>query len=256
MVGDSSSDVGQYGRLARWYDPLYGALGKDPVDEARGLLGLVDGLGITPTSLLDVACGTGAHLARFAEDVDDCVGVDLSPAMLAVARDRLGDRVPLHEADMRTLDLGRSFDVVTCLFSAIGHVEDGAELDAAVAAMARHVAPGGVLLVEPWLQPDDVYAAARQPGGYRSVETAETEHGVVTRVIRSHVDGDALVLRFGWAVADHDGVVTLQERFRMPLFTRTRYLAAVTAAGLEESWRQPDELVMGRGLLVGRRAAS
>lgn len=242
----------QYGRLARWYDPLYEAAGKDPAAEARALLDLVARMGVDPGSLLDVACGTGAHLATFADDVPDCVGVDVAPVMLAEARRRLGDRVPLHEADMRDLDLGRAFDVVTCLFSAIGHVADATELDAAIACMARHVAPGGVLLVEPWLQPAMILPAGRTDDGYRSIDVAETPDGIAARVTRSHVDDDVIVLAMAWAVADADGAHTHEETFRMPLFTSERYLEAVRAAGLDASWHDLDQLWTGRGLLVGR----
>lgn len=54
---------------------------------------------------------------------------------------------------MRTFDLGRTFDAITCLFSAIGHAGSVEGLEAAVYTMARHLNPGGVLLVEPWLSP-------------------------------------------------------------------------------------------------------
>ena len=54
---------------------------------------------------------------------------------------------------MVTLDLGREFDVVTCLFSSIGYVVTRERLRAAAASLARHVAPGGLLVVEPWITP-------------------------------------------------------------------------------------------------------
>src|ERR671923_34446 len=100
-------------------------------------------------TLLDVACGTGAHLAELRRWYR-CEGLDLDGELLAVARERLRD-VPLHQDDMRDFDLGRRFDAVTCLFSSIGYVLTVEGLTAAVAAMARHLEPGGVLVVEPWL---------------------------------------------------------------------------------------------------------
>jgi SAM-dependent methyltransferase len=73
--------------------------------------------------------------------------------MLEVAVGRLPG-VPLHEVDMLTMDLGRRFDAVTCLFSSIGYAHTPERLQAAVATMARHLEPGGVLVLEPWLWPD------------------------------------------------------------------------------------------------------
>lgn len=242
--------MGQYDELARWYDPLYAATGKDHAAEARALLDVAQRLGVRPTSVLDVACGTGQHLATFHEVADDVVGLDHSPAMLDVARERLPE-VPLRHGDMRRFDLERTFDLVTCLFSAIGHVRDESDLDAAVAAMARHVAPGGALLVEPWLTPDRV-----RDGGVRSLDTVTTDDGVCARASRSERRGDVLVVQFAWAVATPDGVHTAEESFRMPLFTKDRYLQAVTDAGLEASWLEVPALAADRGLLCGVRPAA
>ena len=246
--------MGQYGDLARWYDPLYASLGKDPAAEATALLAVAADLGVAPTSLLDVACGTGAHLETFDRHVPEVVGVDISQDMLAVARGRL-PHVLLRHGDMRGLDLGRTFDVVTCLFSAIGHVRDEDDLHAAIGRMAAHVAPGGVLLVEPWIQPDQMLPAADEPGGHRGLTTVTTADGVVARALRSTRRGQVLVIEFAWAVADATGVHTAQETFRMPMFTREHLLSSVERAGLEASWQQPEALHAGRGLLVGRRPA-
>ena len=245
--------MGQYGRLARWYDPLYAATGKDHAAEARALLDVAHRLGVRPTSLLDVACGTGQHLATFHMTIPDVVGVDNAPAMLAIAGERLPGDVVLRHGDMRRLDLGRTFDLVTCLFSAIGHVRDAADLDAAIGAMAAHVAPGGALLVEPWLTlgPD-----GDGPQGVRVLDTVTTDDGICARASRSDRRGDVLVVEFAWAIATSEGVDTAEESFRMPLFTKQRYLSAVETAGLTPSWLDVPALRAQRGLLVGVRGPS
>jgi SAM-dependent methyltransferase len=236
-----------YDQLARWYDAIYDARGKDYEHEASAILEVVGPLSSPVRSLLDVACGTGRHLQAFAGRVDEVVGVDASPAMLRLAADRLGPDVRLVEADFVSLDLGRRFDLVTCLFSSIGHVADGAGLDAAIAAMARHVAPGGLLVVEPWLTPE----AVRE--GHVDLVTARTDEGVVARAASSFTDRDAVLLHFAWAVATPAGVQTAEEVVRMPLFTVDRYLEAVRSAGLEAAWRdEVPALGAHRGLLLGR----
>src|SRR5205823_10100626 len=75
------------------------------------------------------------------------------PEMLAVARERL-PAVTLHQGDMADFDLGKRFDAVVCMFSSIGYVKNEERLRSAAAAFARHLEPGGVLVVEPWLTPD------------------------------------------------------------------------------------------------------
>jgi len=46
------------------------------------------------------------------------------------------------------------FDMIMCLFSAIGMVKTYARLERALVCMGRHVRPGGVLIIEPWFTPD------------------------------------------------------------------------------------------------------
>jgi hypothetical protein len=46
------------------------------------------------------------------------------------------------------------FDANSCLFSSIGYLLSAADLNTAVANMAEHLNPCGVLIVEPWIHPD------------------------------------------------------------------------------------------------------
>src|SRR4051812_11916048 len=80
-------------------------------------------------TLLDVACGTGKHLEHLRTRFE-CEGADLDEGLLDVARKRVPG-VPLHHLDMRDFDLGRQFDVITCLFSSIGFVGGPDGLEAA-----------------------------------------------------------------------------------------------------------------------------
>src|SRR5947208_12500108 len=105
-------------------------------------------------SLLDVACGTGWHLELLSNRYE-VEGVDLSPAMLELARARVSASA-LHSGDMRAFDLGSQFDAVICLSSSIAHMPSVEDLRAAIANMARHIRVGGVLVVEPWDFPEDV----------------------------------------------------------------------------------------------------
>jgi len=141
-----------FSRSARIYDAVYSW--KDYAGEAARVHELVQARKPGAATLLDVACGTGTHLAELRRWYR-CEGLDLDADLLAVARERLPD-VSLHEGDMRDFDLGRRFDAVTCLFSSIGYLMTAEALEAAVAGMARHLEPGGVLVVEPWLSPEGV----------------------------------------------------------------------------------------------------
>src|SRR4029079_13550723 len=125
---------------------------KDYAGEAATLERIVRARNPDAKSLLDVACGTGKHLEHLRATFT-CEGTDIDEGLLGIARQLVPD-VPVRQADMRDFDLGRQFDVITCLFSAIGFVGTLDALAASARTFARHLTPGGLALVEPWLTPD------------------------------------------------------------------------------------------------------
>jgi SAM-dependent methyltransferase len=230
---------GMFSESAAWYDHFYG--GKDYAGEARRVTELIRRRRPGARTLLDVACGTGRHLEQLRRDFA-CEGLDLDDGLLAVARRRLPG-MRLTRADMADFDLGRRFDAVTCLFSAVGYLATVERLRAAVGAMAGHLEPGGVLLVEPWVLPEAWI------DGTTTVETVEDGDRTLVRVIASSRHGTTSVLRIHYAVAADGEVLTADERHELRLFTHDEYAAAFLAAGLDTSW-DPEGLI-GRGLLIG-----
>lgn len=97
-------------------------------------------------SVLDAGCGTGRVALELARRGFEVVGVDVDATMLerARAKDTIG--VSWVEADLSTLALGRQFDVVVMAGNVMIYVAPGSEADV-VAAMARHLTPGGALVV-------------------------------------------------------------------------------------------------------------
>ena len=140
-----------FSQSARFYDAIYSW--KNYPEEARRLETLIAAHQRAPgRTLLDVACGTGGH-APFLRDEFTYEGLDLDPAMLAVARERCPG-IPFHQGDMLDFELGRQFDVITCLFSSIAYAKTAPRLEQAIATMVRHLRPAGVLVVEPFFTPD------------------------------------------------------------------------------------------------------
>jgi ubiquinone/menaquinone biosynthesis C-methylase UbiE len=236
-----------YTRIAELYDLIYSF--KDYASESRTLHDVVDRCARTMRSerrsLLDVACGTGVHLSHLREWYD-VEGIELSPWMIDVARRRLPD-VPLNQYDMRHFDLGRRFDVVTCLFSAIGYMRNLGELRQAIATMARHALPGGLVIVEPWVMPD------RFIDGHTDAQVARSDTLKVARVIVGRRHGDTSVLEMHHLVASDSGVERFLERHELTLFTHEQYMSAFTAAGLVTV--HDAEGLGNRGLYVGLASA-
>ena len=94
-------------------------------------------------SWLDLCCGTGSLLELVCEAGYAAAGVDLSRHQLAHAR-RNAPGARLVRADVRTFDLGRRFDVVTCLFDSFNYLTTKRGLERAFRRARRHLAPGGL----------------------------------------------------------------------------------------------------------------
>lgn len=99
-------------------------------------------------SLLDLACGTGNSTLPWLERGWEAVGVDTSLAMLAVAGPKIAGRAQLVHADATTLDLGRQFGLVWCVFDSINYLLDPADARRLIERAALHTEPGGVVAVD------------------------------------------------------------------------------------------------------------
>jgi SAM-dependent methyltransferase len=196
-------------------------------------------------SLLDVACGTGRHLEHLRRWYE-VEGLDLDPAMLERARSRLPE-VPLYEGDMRDFVLGREFDAVTCLFSAIALVQTVDGLRQAVATMGSHLSSGGVLIVEPWDSPDE-HPADGKPW----VEVVEEPGRIAVVMETSKLAGSVWNEDSHYLVWTPEAIEHVHERGETGAFTRDDHLAAFRAAGLDVE-HDPVGLI-GRGLYIGVRA--
>lgn len=133
---------------AELYDAVGEVQGRDAQAEATRVRAAWEtAVPIRRPRVLDVACGTGVHLACFRSHAD-VVGVDHSGPMLVVAARRLPG-VPLHEQTMEALDLPGDFDVITCLLSSVGYPLGAVGLHRALRRMHAHLRPSGALVVEP-----------------------------------------------------------------------------------------------------------
>lgn len=125
------------------YAARFQALERRGVD-VHGEAGFCAGLIEPGAHVLDAGCGTGRVATELARRGFDCVGVDLSESMLAEAR-AAAPELEWVQADLTTFDLDRTFDLVVAAGNVIPLLEAGSE-PAAVARLAAHVRPGGLLV--------------------------------------------------------------------------------------------------------------
>jgi ubiquinone/menaquinone biosynthesis C-methylase UbiE len=129
-------DTDVSGRHARWLQP--------------SVLAALEGLEFA--SMLDVGCGTGALLAKVlaVRPTTDAHGIDLSPGMLAVARERLGASANLRVGDAEALPLADdTVDVVVCVDSFHHYPRP----DVALVEMRRVLRSGGSIVLAEWRLP-------------------------------------------------------------------------------------------------------
>lgn len=100
-------------------------------------------------SVLEVACGTGRVTLRLAQDGVNVLGLDLSPAMLAVARQKSAGVGGIRwvQADMRSFQLGEAFGLAVIPGHSFQNILTPTDQVATLASIKRHLVPGGILVV-------------------------------------------------------------------------------------------------------------
>lgn len=232
-----------YEQSASVYDAIYEQM-KDYSEEAARAHELVERHKRSPgKTLFDVACGTGLH-DQYLVKWYKVEGLDLSEHQLAIARKRL-PRVKFHRGDMTDFDMGKRYDVVTCLFSSIGHLTTLRQMRRGVAEMAKHLKPGGVLLIEPWITPD------KWMPGHVAANFVDEPDLKVARISTSKRKGRVTKLEMHHLVGRPNRPTEhFVEHFDTALYTVDEYLDALRRAGLT-AWHDKKGL-MGRGLFIGR----
>jgi SAM-dependent methyltransferase len=193
----------QFDLYARFYDLNLGDFDAD-------LLMIQQFAARCGSPVLELACGTGRVLLPLARQGYQVSGVDISPAMLEVARDKvaaegLADRVTLVEGDMRDFALDGRFNLAFVAVNSFMHLLTTDDQLTALACIRRHLNPGGLLLVD-LFNPDlgSLLDARGQVLMDKTMTDPETGH----RLVRFHtrtVDLGQQTQRVTYIVDEVDG---------------------------------------------------
>lgn len=233
------SDAG-FVASAELYDAIYHF--KNYARECERIREIIEEAAPGARTILDVACGTGEH-AKFLRQHYQIDGVDVNDDYLRAARTK-NPSGTYPRADMTDFNLGRTYDVVTCLFSAIGNVKTVDRLNRAIACMARHVGPSGVLIVEPWFTPE-----RWNPGG-QFIHTGQIGNDKVCRMSVSGQEGKLTVLLFHYLRGRPDRIEHYSERLELGLFTRDEMTRAFESVRMDVKYDR--EGLMDRGLYIAK----
>lgn len=234
--------MAHYSEAAEFYDLLYEGE-KDYAAEGALLARLIRERVPAAVTVLDVGCGTGSHARALIDAGFDVDGIDLEPAFIEIAQAKCPEG-NFFVGDMTALNLSKRYDVVMCLFSAIGYVESETALRQAIAGMHAHVNPGGLLIVDPWFEPGQL------THGWISVLVGRGADTIMCRMSRTLIAGAKSRLEFEYLIGRSSGIERRQETHTLSLFTQAQMEAAFAATRLRVT-REP-EVLRTRGLYIAQ----
>ena len=180
-------------------------------------------------TILDLGCGTGSHALLLAQRGYVVTGVDRSEEMLRIARSKVTEpalvrgqqSVVFHQGDIRTLDLGRTFDAVIAMFAVISYQTTNEDLMAAFRTARQHLNRGGLFVFDAWFgpavlteRPSDRCKIVERDGE-RIIRFAHPELDVVAQTVR--VNYKVLHLKEGHMPHEMDEAHTMRFLFAQEL---------------------------------------
>jgi SAM-dependent methyltransferase len=239
-----------YRELAVWW-PLISPP-SHYVEEAADLLPtLMQAADATPATVLELGCG-GGSLASHLKAHFRLTLTDISPEMLEQSR-RVNPECEHVLGDMRTIDLGRTFDLVF-VHDAVMYMTDEASVRAAIATAARHCRGGGGVVIVPDCVRETFEAASSTHGqddqdGEGGENRADGEDGADGRALRylewtwdPDPHDTTFEVAYAFLMRHPDGTTSVEmDRHQEGLFAREAWLtwldeAGFTAASRMDPW--------------------
>jgi len=220
------TEILEYTKLARYYDAFFTHT-KDYEKEASEIKQLVTKYKIARgNTLLDVACGSGRHLL-YLKKWYRCTGIDLNQEMLDIAK-KLVQGVSFKKANMIKLKTSKKFDIVTCLFSAIGYVKTYKNLNKTIKNLNAALKPGGILIIDGWF---DKKGWRTGYAGIRLVDTGKMKIALAGSSKRS---GMISRTQQHWLIAEENkGIKYFVDTQEHGLFERDKFLKILRSNGFK-----------------------
>jgi SAM-dependent methyltransferase len=235
-----------YRELAVWWPLLSPLEGYEP--EAGFVADLLRAR--SPRGVLELGSG-GGHMAYYLKAVAPMTLVDLSDGMLAMSRE-INPECEHIVGDMRTVRLGRTFDIVF-VHDAVMYMTTESDLAAALATAFAHCRPGGSVIIEP-----DCTLENFEP--YTDHGGSDGADGRAMRYLEWEWDPDPndneVLTEYVFTLRDPDGSVTVEhETHRFGVFPRATWLRLLADAGFDASsvFEETDEDREMREVFIGRR---
>jgi len=230
-----------YKQFAKYYDSIY--RWKDYKAESEKIRALVKKYKTSRgKELLDVACGTGNHI-QYLKKYFNITGVDIDKDMLRIARKKFPD-IRFIQGDMRTFGLNKQFNVIVCLFSAIGHLKTYSNLEKTIANFSRHLKQGGVMIVEPFVSLEQ-FIDNQLHADYVNEPDLK-----LTRMSVSRRKGNVGMFDFHFLVGEKGKIKYFVDRQYLGMFETKKVLEIMRNCGLKAKCLK-DGLMKFRELYIG-----
>lgn len=178
--------------------------------------------------ILDIACGTGGPTIELARRGYRVVGLDASPQMLEIAREKAKKMridVVFKLGDMRKLDFNEEFDAVTCFFSSLGYNLSDEDIMNTLKGVYNSLRKGGVFIAD-------------VPNPFHRLD--KLLQGPVTNVWRVHEDNvNILIIDVRWLentvapLLEWERTLIVDHNGRMDMFFDLHKLRLYTANELK-----------------------
>lgn len=212
----------QYSLQAKYYDKLYSF--KNYKQEVIDLQDIIKRhIKYDLNTILDVACGTGKHL-EVLKSYYKSEGLDINPELLDIAKKR-NPELTFYLDDMIDFSLDKKYDIITCFFGSIGHVKTIDNLTKVIRNMKKHLAPKGILIIEPWHTPEQFEA------GRISLLTVDEPDIKITRCCSSQVEGNLSILDLHHLICTPEGTEHFVDHLELGLFLEKDYLDILKEGG-------------------------
>lgn len=216
------------------YDLFYGD--KDYESECDLLEQALKRHGKEPVqTILDLGCGTGNHSIPLARRGYKVHGVDISENMLAHAVEKAQKETIKYppvfsQGDVRSVDLGKQFDVVLMMFAVLGYQLTNEDVLAALRTVRKNLKPGGLFIFDVWYGPA---VLAIRPSD--RVKVIPTQDGKLIRIASGTLDINSQIAEVNYHVLKISGdklVNETEETHKMRYFFSQELEMALNQTGL------------------------
>jgi len=182
-------------------------------------------------TILELGCGTGRVTIPLASYSRFIRGIDLSPAMIGLCRDKLSranippDKVVVTPGDITDFDLGEQFDLIIAPYRVVQNLETDTEVDGLFNCIRKHLAPSGTCVLNvfrPRLAPNELRERWVVPGEQLDWEIPYKDGIVACYDRRPRIDEKHLVLYPELVYRRYEGNV-LKEEVVLHLVMRCYY---------------------------------